>query len=84
MTTARTGPIYQIKLGLQNVIVISDATTANALLDKKSSIYSSRPRAVMAEEIVSRGLRSAYARHQLAVTDRPQWSSCLVGGTSTV
>lgn len=51
------GPIFKIKLGLNNVIIVSDAATAYALLDKRSTKYSSRPRLVMAEELVSRGLR---------------------------
>ena len=54
------GPIFRIKLGLQNVVVLSSAEAAWDLLEKRSSIYSSRPRAVMAEEIVSKGLRLTF------------------------
>ena len=52
-----TGPIYRIQVGRQEVVVISDARTANALLDKRSSIYSSRPHSVVGVEYVGRGLR---------------------------
>ncbi|CAD6581847.1 MAG: hypothetical protein CYPHOPRED_001721, partial [Cyphobasidiales sp. Tagirdzhanova-0007] len=51
------GPIYRIQLGNQQVVVLSDARTANALLDKRSAIYSSRPHSVVGVEYVGRGLR---------------------------
>jgi hypothetical protein len=45
---------------MNNVVIVSDAKTAYALLDKRSTVYSSRPRLVMAEETVSRGLRLTF------------------------
>ena len=55
--TKIAGPIYRIQLGNQQVVVLSDARTANALLDKRSAIYSSRPHSVVGVEYVGRGLR---------------------------
>jgi cytochrome P450 len=55
-----TGPIYTLRLGLSTVLVIGRAPTALALLDKRSAIYSSRPRMVMTSELVSRGLRMTF------------------------
>ncbi|CAD6582177.1 MAG: hypothetical protein CYPHOPRED_001859 [Cyphobasidiales sp. Tagirdzhanova-0007] len=54
------GPIYRIQLGNQQVVVLSDARTANALLDKRSAIYSSRPHSVVGVEYVGRGLRMLF------------------------
>lgn len=49
-----------MKLGTQEVVVISSADYAIELLDRRSPIYSSRPRQVMAEELISRGLRLTF------------------------
>lgn len=57
---SQTGPIYRMRLGLQEVVVVSSADHAIELLDRRSPIYSSRPRQVMAEELLSRGLRLTF------------------------
>ena len=49
-----------MKLGTQEVVVVSSADYAIELLDRRSPIYSSRPRQVMAEELISRGLRLTF------------------------
>lgn len=54
------GPIYTLRLGLSTVIVVGRASVALELLDKRSAIYSSRPRMIMTSELVSRGLRMTF------------------------
>ena len=54
------GPLYRLKLGTQEVLVVSSAEHAIELLDRRSPIYSSRPRQVMADDLISRGLRLTF------------------------
>lgn len=54
------GPIYRLNLGFTTLIVISSPAIAIELLEKRSSIYSSRPRHIMTSEHVSRGLRMTF------------------------
>ncbi|KAH9821751.1 putative cytochrome P450 monooxygenase [Melampsora americana] len=54
------GPIYRLKLGFTTLVVISSPAIAIELLEKRSSIYSSRPRHIMTSEHVSRGLRMTF------------------------
>lgn len=54
------GPIYTLRLGFTTVIVLGTAPVALELLDKRSSIYSSRPRMIMTSELVSKGLRMTF------------------------
>ncbi|KAI5479627.1 cytochrome P450, family 2, subfamily U [Pseudohyphozyma bogoriensis] len=61
--TREFGPIYTLKMGLKTVIVLGRAPAALELLDKRSAIYSSRPRFVMTSEHVSRGLRMTFMPH---------------------
>jgi hypothetical protein len=51
------GPIYSLMLGTQVVIVVSSDQAVKDLFDKRSSIYSSRPEAYMAQQVLSGGLR---------------------------
>lgn len=37
------GPIFSLKLGSANVVVLCDREAVHSLLDKKSAIYSDRP-----------------------------------------
>ncbi|PVH95973.1 cytochrome P450 [Periconia macrospinosa] len=46
------GPLVAVDFGGTNVIIVGDYDTARDLLDKKANIYSSRPRMVMAQELV--------------------------------
>ena len=52
------GPIFSMRLGLNTVIMLGNAKTADDLLNKRSNIYSSRPRTVMGGEVVSKGFRT--------------------------
>ncbi|KAF3385399.1 hypothetical protein F1880_002269 [Penicillium rolfsii] len=49
------GPLVTLKLGSRNVILIGNQETANELMGKRGRIYSSRPRFVLALEIMSGG-----------------------------
>ncbi|KAF8888758.1 cytochrome P450 [Infundibulicybe gibba] len=51
------GPVMSFFLGSTPVIVLGTAETAWDLLEKRSEIYSSRPRSIMGGEILSGGLR---------------------------
>lgn len=55
-----TGPIYRIKLGQQEVVVVSSADHAIELLDRRSPVYSSRPRQIVANDLISKGLRLTF------------------------
>lgn len=58
--TRQYGPIYRLRLGFTEMVVIGSAPVAIELLEKRSAKYSSRPRLVMASELVSRGLRMTF------------------------
>ena len=49
-----------MRLGFQNLIVISDADHAIELVDKRSNVYSSRPRMIVGDEFLSRGKRFVF------------------------
>ncbi|CAI7604617.1 unnamed protein product [Penicillium discolor] len=61
------GPIVRVQLGTQTAISIGTHTVARDLLDKKGSIYSSRPQMVMAGELATKGAHSATLPYG------PQW-----------
>lgn len=65
--TKQYGPIFSLQFGLTTVIMLGTHQAANDLLDKRSSIYSSRPRLVMAGECVTKGL------HVLLMPYGNQW-----------
>ena len=52
------GPIFSMQFGLNTVIFLGTQEAARDLLEKRSSIYSSRPRSVMVGECISQGNRS--------------------------
>lgn len=52
------GPIFSLRVGLDTIVMLNSHETAHDLLDKRSNIYSSRPRLVMGGECVSKGLRT--------------------------
>ncbi|RPD52979.1 cytochrome P450 [Lentinus tigrinus ALCF2SS1-7] len=52
------GPVISLYLGRTPVIVLGSAQAAWDLLDKRSDIYSGRPRSIMAGEILSWGVRA--------------------------
>ncbi|KAJ3558856.1 hypothetical protein NM688_g680 [Phlebia brevispora] len=54
------GPIFSLNLAGQLVIVLNDFETAADLVDRRSAIYSDRPRFIMASEILTGGLLIAF------------------------
>ncbi|GIJ84579.1 hypothetical protein Asppvi_003426 [Aspergillus pseudoviridinutans] len=50
------GPLMSAQFGRQTMILIADANIARELLDKRGSIYSDRPRMVMAGENLTKGM----------------------------
>ncbi|KIW56956.1 hypothetical protein PV05_05567 [Exophiala xenobiotica] len=65
--TRKYGPIYRLQYGLSTVIMLGTHEAAHDLLDKRSSIYSSRPRLVMAGECTTKGM------HVLLMPYGQQW-----------
>ncbi|KAJ3552130.1 hypothetical protein NM688_g4319 [Phlebia brevispora] len=62
----QAGPVSSFFLGKTPVIVLNKAQVAWDLLEKRGEIYSSRPRQIMAHEILSggmRGLSSPYEKY---------------------
>ena len=51
------GPVYSLILGTKVMIVLNSDQTIKDLLDKRGAIYSSRPEAYIAQNILSGGLR---------------------------
>ncbi|OAL28509.1 hypothetical protein AYO20_09457 [Fonsecaea nubica] len=56
--TRQYGPVFSLQYGMNTVIMLGTYQAAHELLNKRSHIYSSRPRAVMGGECLSRGLRT--------------------------
>jgi len=54
------GPIYRLKIGRSDLIVLGSPKVATELLEHRSSKYSSRPRNIMTSEYVSKGLRLTF------------------------
>ncbi|CAI6237227.1 unnamed protein product [Periconia digitata] len=52
------GPIFSMQFGTSTVIFLGTYGAARDLLEKRSNIYSSRPRSVMVGECISQGNRS--------------------------
>lgn len=65
--TKKYGPIFRLQYGLTTVIMLGTREAAHELLDKRSSIYSSRPRLVMAGECTTKGM------HVLLMPYGQQW-----------
>ncbi|CAG8950033.1 hypothetical protein HYFRA_00004367 [Hymenoscyphus fraxineus] len=51
------GPIYSLMLGTKVMIVLNSDLAIKDLIDKRGAIYSSRPQAYIAQDILSGGLR---------------------------
>nr|BDX35607.1 cytochrome P450 monooxygenase StrG [Stachybotrys sp.] len=51
------GPVYSLILGTKVMIVLSSDVAIRDLVDKRGAIYSSRPEAYIAQDILSGGLR---------------------------
>jgi hypothetical protein len=56
------GPIVYVDLAGQSMVVLNTHKVATDLLDKRASIYSDRPRLIVASEIMSRGLILGFMR----------------------
>lgn len=52
------GPVFSLKYGPTTLVVIGTHEVAHQLLEKRSNIYSSRPRACMVHECISKGYRT--------------------------
>ena len=63
----RYGGIFSLKLGPSTAIVISSPALVKALLDKKSNIYSSRPKSYVSHDLITRG------DHLLVMTNNDKW-----------
>lgn len=50
------GPIFKLQFAQNTIIMLTNHETAHELLDRRSSIYSSRPRVVMAAECLGQGM----------------------------
>jgi len=57
------GPIFSAQFGGNTMIMIADAAIAKELLDKRGSIYSDRPRMVMAGENLTKGMHLLLRRY---------------------
>jgi len=51
------GPVYSLMLGTKVMIVLSSDQAVKDLVDKRGVIYSSRPEAYVAQDLISGGLR---------------------------
>ncbi|KAI0055363.1 cytochrome P450 [Artomyces pyxidatus] len=51
------GPLFSFTVGTRKTIVLNELDATTDLLDKRGDIYSSRPRLVVAHEILSGGMR---------------------------
>lgn len=51
------GPIYSLILGTKVMIVLNSDLAIKELVDKRGAIYSSRPEAYIAQNVLSGGLR---------------------------
>lgn len=56
------GPIYHLNMAGQPVIVLNSRKAALDLLQRRSNIYSDRPRFVMTTELMSQGLVVGFTR----------------------
>ncbi|KAJ9607006.1 hypothetical protein H2200_009017 [Cladophialophora chaetospira] len=65
--TKKYGPTFSLQYGLSTVIMLGTHDSARDLLEKRSNIYSGRPRLVMADDCVTRG------RHIMLMTYGPKW-----------
>ncbi|THH30755.1 hypothetical protein EUX98_g3424 [Antrodiella citrinella] len=57
------GPIVYLNLAGQNVVVLNTLKVAADLLDRRAAIYSSRPKFIVAREMLSEGLFFVFQGH---------------------
>lgn len=58
-----TGPIMYLNLAGQNVVVLNTLSVAADLLDRRAAIYSSRPKFIVAREMLTEGLFFVFQGH---------------------
>ncbi|RHZ46417.1 cytochrome P450 [Aspergillus thermomutatus] len=63
------GPIICLKYGQRTILSIGSHSVARELLDRRSKLYSSRPRLIIANECVSNGFHTAMMPYG------PQWQT---------
>ncbi|KAF4565688.1 hypothetical protein EYR36_002266 [Pleurotus pulmonarius] len=61
--TKQYGPVVYLNIAGQNTIVLGTHKAAADLLDRRASIYSDRPRNIVAGELLTGGLVFAFAQH---------------------
>lgn len=61
------GQIVSLKLGQTTVIILGSHKVAKDLLTKRASMYSSRPRLIMAQELIAANLQPGF------LPDGPRW-----------
>ncbi|KAL4794669.1 cytochrome P450 [Aspergillus venezuelensis] len=61
------GGIYTLRIGPATAAVITDRTLVKELLDKRSAIYSSRPRSHIGQDLITRG------DHLLVMNNNDTW-----------
>lgn len=54
------GPVFSLMLGTQPMIVLNSDQAIKDLVDKRGAIYSSRPEAYIAQDVLSGGLRPLF------------------------
>ncbi|PPQ68804.1 hypothetical protein CVT26_001719 [Gymnopilus dilepis] len=58
-----SGPIFSLDMAGHRIIVLNSYKVASDLLDRRSNIYSDRPRFIVAGEILTGGLAIVFARY---------------------
>jgi cytochrome P450 len=61
--TKEYGPIFSLKFGFSNIIMLGNWQAADDLLNKRSAIYPSRPHFPMGNDVVSKDNRSLLMRY---------------------
>ncbi|KAF2099031.1 putative O-methylsterigmatocystin oxidoreductase [Rhizodiscina lignyota] len=56
--TQQYGPIYSVQFGKDTIVVLGTPDAAEGVLNKRSTIYSNRPRLVMAGECLTKGMHT--------------------------
>jgi hypothetical protein len=68
------GPVFSLMLGTKAMIVLNSDQAIKDLVDKKGAIYSSRPDAYIAQDILSGGLRVLFMVCAAEMPVRRSWT----------
>jgi hypothetical protein len=63
LTRTRPGELIYLNAGGQPIVVLNSQRVATDLLDRRSRIYSDRPRLIVASDIMCAGLAFALSRY---------------------